>query len=344
MKKRRVMVLVHEDLVPPDSIEDLSDKQIAEWKAEFDVISTLKEMGHDVLTVGVLSDLGPIREAITNFGPDIVFILLEEFHGVGLYDHYVVGYLELLRVPYTGCNPRGLLLTHDKALSKKVLTYHRVLTPRFTVVPMGRVVRRPKRLELPLLVKSVSEDASLGIAQASVVYDDEALKQRVQFIHEKVQSDAIVEQYIEGRELYVGLIGNARVQAFPVWEMKFDKMPEGIARIATRRVKWDPKYQERHGIRTGAAEGLPPALTDKIYRLCKRAYRALYMSGYARMDLRLTEDGRVYLIEANANPNLEYGEDFAESAESVGVGFEALLQRIINLGLQYQAAWRIWAP
>ncbi len=340
MKKLRVVVLVREGNVPPESLEDHTDEQIDEWKAEFDVISTLKDMGHEVQPLGVFNDLTPIRESILQWHPDIAFMLLEEFHGVVTYDHAIIAYLELMQQPYTGCNPRGLLLSKDKALSKKVLSYHRVPTPRFAVFPRGRKVRRSKRLHFPLFVKSVVEDASLGIAQASIVHDDAALIERVRFVHERTESDAIAEEYIDGRELYVGVIGNDRLQTFPAWEMRFEKMPENVARIATRHVKWNRKYQEKHGIMTEMAKDLPEGMDAKLSHLCKRVYRVLHMSGYARMDLRLTPDGRLYVIEANANPNIEYGEDFAESADKAGIPYEALLQRILNLGMRYQAPWQ----
>ena len=340
MKKMRVLVLVREGLIPPDTLDGHSEKEIAEWKVEFDVISTLKELRHQVRTLGVFDDLGPIRRAIQGWSPHIVFMLLEEFHGVGTYDQAVVSYLELMRQPYTGCNPRGLLLSHDKALTKKILTYHRIPTPRFAVFPLGKSVRPPRRLVFPLVVKSVVEDASLGISQASIVADEASLALRVQFIHEKVGSDAIVEEYVEGRELYVGIIGNHRLQTLPIWEMVFGNMPNNVVQIATAKAKWDPKYQRKHGIETHAAKNLPERMEEVITKLCKRVYRALNMSGYARMDLRLGPDNRVFVLEANANPNLEFGEDFAESAETVGISYQELVQRIINLGLRYRAAWK----
>lgn len=340
MKRLRVMVLVREGHVPPESTDDHTEQEIEHWKAEFDVVSTLKNLEHEVEVLGVIDDLTPIRETILNWKPHIAFMLLEEFHGVATYDQAVISYLELMRQPYTGCNPRGLLLSKDKALSKKILSYHRIPTPRFAVFPRGRRVKRPRRLEFPLFVKSVIEDASLGIAQASIVNDDASLAERVKFVHDHTESDAIAEQYIDGRELYVGLLGNDRLQVFPPWEMLFSKMPDNVAHIATREVKWNRKYQERHGITTERAKGLSKELETKLPRLCKRVYRALNLSGYARMDLRLTGDDRVFVIEANANPNIEYGEDFAESAHHAGVEFEALVQRILNLGLRYKAAWQ----
>jgi D-alanine-D-alanine ligase len=339
VKKLRVVALVREGLIPPESMQGHSDKEIAKWKAEFDVINTLKEMGHEVRPVAVFNDLGPIREAILEWSPDVVFMLLEEFHGVATYDHAIVGYLELMRQPYTGCNPRGLLLSHDKALTKTILNHHRIRTPRFTVFPVGRSVRT-RRLEFPLFVKSATEHASLGIAQASIVRNDKALEERVRFIHESVGSDAIAEQYIEGREVYVGVMGNRRLKTLPPWEMVFTKMPEGLPRIATAKAKWDEGYQKRHGIDTRAATDLPDEMRERLARTCKRVYRALHMSGYARMDIRFADDGRIFVLEANANPNLEYGEDFSESAEAAGISYEVLLQRILNLGLSYEPPWK----
>lgn len=342
MKRLRVLVLLHEDLIPPDTIDGVSDKEMAKWKTEYDVIAGLTNIGHDVRPLGVASDLGIIRDTIVEWRPHICFNLLEEFHGVGLYDQHVVSFLELMKVPYTGCNPRGLMIAHDKALSKKILSYHRIAVPDFAVFPRRKVVRRPRRLQFPLLVKSATEDASLGISQASIVSNDEKLNDRIEFVHDQVGTDALVEEYVEGRELYVGMIGNRRLQTFPIWEMDFTNMPEGVAHIATAKVKWDHKYQEKHGILTNRAKGLPPGFDESIQRLCKRIYRTLEMSGYARLDFRLrASDNKLFVLEANPNPNLAYGEDLAESAHMAGIDYELLLQRILNLGLQYQAGWKL---
>ncbi|TWT56095.1 D-alanine--D-alanine ligase family protein [Allorhodopirellula solitaria] len=339
MSKLRVLVLVRDGHVPPESLHGIDEKEWGAWKAEFDICETLRGLGHEVLPLGLYDDLGPIRKALREFEPDITYMLLEEFHGVVTYDFAVISYLELMQQPYTGCNPRGLLLSKDKALSKKILAYHRIPTPRFAVFKQGRAVRRPKRLTFPLFVKSVTEDASFAISQASLVHNDEALAERVAFVHEKADDDALVEQYIDGREIYCGVLGNDRLVCFPAWEMDFGSMPDDAAPIATSRVKWDLNYQERHQITTHAAKDLDPAMEQKIAKLCKRTYRALSMSGYGRMDLRLTPGGEIFVIEANANPNIEYGEDFAESAEAAGISYEALIQRILNLGLNHKAAW-----
>ena len=336
-KKLRVLVLVHEDLVPPDSIEGLTPKEIAPWRTEWDVISTIKKMGHDVYPLGVYNNLGVIGNALMEHKPHVAFNLLEEFHGYPLYDQHVVSYLELMKQPYTGCNPRGLTISHDKALSKMVLAYHRIHIPAFAVFHMNRKVKRSKRLKFPLLVKSISEEGSVGIARASIVNDDEKLAERVEFIHRQTNTHAIAEQYIAGREIYVSVIGNQRLQTYTPWELVIEKLPEGAPNIATSKLKWDPAYQEKVGVVTRAAE-LSPQIKRKIETLSKKIYRILFLSGYARLDYRLTAEGNLYLLEANPNPQIAFGEDFADSAKHCGVDYEALLQKILTLGLSYRGA------
>ncbi len=340
MKSLRVLVLTHESLVPPDDLEGYTEKEIEEFKTEYDVMAFLEEAEHEVRALGLGDNLAELRATVTEWKPDIVFNLLEEFQGIVTYDQHVVAYLELLKQPYTGCNPRGMMISRDKVLSKQVLAYHRIPTPRFALLPRGRRYRIPRRLQYPLFVKSATEDASLGIAQASVVYDAQKLAERVEFIHEQINSDALVEEYIEGRELYVGVLGNQRLNTFPVWEMDFGTLPGMMAGIATRKVKWDRQYQSKHGIRTARAKDLPNGADALFDRMAKRIFRALYLSGYARMDFRMRADGSIFVLEANCNPNLSYGEDFAESAAAAGVPYGNLLERIMRLGLSYRAAWR----
>jgi D-alanine-D-alanine ligase len=238
-------------------------------------------------------------------------------------------------MPYTGCNPRGLTLSRDKGLAKKLMAYHRIPVPDFLVVPRGRKAILPKRLRFPLIVKSLIYESSVGISQASVVASEEQLSKRVQFVHDTIGTPAIVEQFVDGRELYAGVLGNDRLRVFPVWEMSFSKMPENVWHIATERVKWSAKYQEKHGIETGEAE-LTYGMATRVQHLAKRVFRALELTGYARVDMRLAADGRIFVIEANPNPQLAHGEDFAESAKRAKVPYADLLERIMGLGLQWQ--------
>ena len=334
--KLRILALVHEHLIPPETLPEGTDTVEAEWRTEYDVVSTLRALGHEVRPLGVHDDLGDIRRMVQDWKPHIAFNLLEAFDDVTIFDQNVVSHLELLKLSYTGCNPRGLLLARDKSLSKKLLSYHRIPVPECEVFRIGRRVRRPKRLAFPLIVKSLTQEASIGISQASVVETDDKLRERVSFIHESIGTAAIVEQYIDGRELYVGVLGNQVLQALPVWELFFTNMPPEAKRIATDRVKWSVKYQKKYEIESGPAKELPADLAEQIQHLCKRTYRALEISGYARIDLRLDGQGRPWVIEANPNPQIARGEDFAASAESAGISYESLIQRIVNLGVRWQ--------
>lgn len=333
-KKLRVIVLVEEPLIPPDTLEGVENKEAEDWRTEYDVVSTLRAMGHEVSTLGITNELDPIRQALYERKPHVTFNLIELFDGYPLFDQHVVSYLELKKQKYTGCNPRGLTLTRDKALTKKILAYHRIHVPRFTVFPIGRKVQRPARLHFPLFVKSVSDEASIGIARASVVRDEAKLAERVEFIHRQNETAALAEEYIEGREIYVGVIGNQKLQAYTPWELVMSQLAEGAPNIATSRVKWDVEYQKKIGLDAGPAR-LAPALKREFERLSKRIYRILHLSGYARVDYRLTEDGRIYVLEVNPNPQIARNEDFADAAEHSGVPYEALLQKILTLGMSY---------
>lgn len=333
-KKLRVIVLMHHSHIPPDSVEGLSEQDILVWKAEYDVIQALRRIGHEPLAVGVSNELNVIGAAIEEHKPHIIFNLLEEFDGYPLYDQHVISYLELRKQHYTGCNPRGLTIAHDKALTKQILAYHRIHVPGFAVFPVNRKVRRPRGLKFPLFVKSLVDEGSFGISQASLVNDDERFVERVEFIHRQTNNPAIAEQYIEGREIYVGVIGNDRLQTFTPWEMVFKNRPEGAPVIATGRVKWNLAYQKKIGVATEPAR-LTPELQKKIEHLSRRIYRILSLSGYARLDYRVTERGELYLLEANPNPDISHGEDFADSAAHTGLEYEPLLQKIMTLGLSY---------
>ncbi len=333
-KQLRILVITNQNYQHSDNVSDFADKPIVEWKSEFDIVSALKTLGHQTRVLAGFEEVAEINLALNAYKPNIVFNLLEEFRGEGIYVPYILGYLELKRLSFTGCSPYGLVVCDNKTLSKKILRHHRIPVPDFAVYPRGRSARRlPRRMKFPVIIKSASMHGSVGIAQASVVTSDEKLKERVEFIHDHTQTDAVAEQYIEGRELYVGLIGNRRVEVFPVWEMKFGNLPNGTRPIATGKVKWDIDYQEKLGIETGHARKLPDGVMDTIGRYCRKVYKVLGMSGYARMDFRLTDEGKLYLLEPNPNPDLNNDEDFAVSAAATGLEYTALVQKIINLGL-----------
>jgi D-alanine-D-alanine ligase len=335
-KQLRILVITNQEYEHSSRQSDFKGKPIVEWKSEFDVTNALHALGHETQVLAGFDEVADIRFALNKYEPHIVFNLLEEFRGEGLYVPYILGYVELKRVSFTGCNPYGLVVCDNKTLCKKILRHHRIPVPDFAVFERGRAPRRlPRRLEFPVFVKSASMHGSVGISQASVVTNDEKLKERVEFIHDHTQTDAVVEQYIEGRELYVGVMGNRRAETFPVWEMTFGNLPQGTRAIATGKVKWDPDYQEKLDIETGPAGKLPDGIEDTLKRHSRKAYKMLGMSGYARMDFRLTEEGRLYLLECNPNPDLNSDEDFAMSADATGLEYEDLIKRIVNLGISY---------
>lgn len=335
LKRLRILAVMHDVMVPP---EDVSGFNLAEvdWKMEFDVTVTLANMGHTVRSIGIDDKLHILRDEVEQWKPDIILNMMEDFYNIPTFDVNFVGYLELLRVPYTGCNPRGLMLARDKALSKKILAYHGIPTPYFAEFPQSRRPRVPDDLQFPVIVKAQVKESSAGISQASVVETADKLIERVGFMHQQIGGDAVAEQYIEGRELYVGIVGNESPRAFPIWEMKFGNWPENAPKIATDKVKFNSAYQKKRGIHTARASDIPKGLAAKIRRACLETYRALELSGYARIDVRLTADGRFYVLEANPNPQLAFGEDFSESAEHEGFSYEDLLQKILNLGLRYR--------
>ena len=329
----RVLALVHKELQPPSDPDRYHTN--VDWKMEFDVIESLRYMGHDVEVLGLHDDLSVLAAAVERFRPQVLFNLLEDFRGVAVNDQHWVSHLELLGIPYTGCNPRGLLFARDKAVAKKILAHESILAPGFAVFRRGERVSLNGShgdLTYPLIVKSLIFDGSVGISQASVVASEDKLWERVHFVHNDIGTDAIAEEFIDGRELYVGVVGNDRLETLPVWELKFKNRPPSTRLIATERVKWSGKYQKKVGVKSGLAR-LSNDKKREVQTLARRVYRVLELSGYARIDFRMDGDGNVYFLEANPNPQLAYGEDFAESAEKGGISYEDLISRILRLGL-----------
>lgn len=328
----KILLIVHPDLIPPKDIKKADiDPDFTEWITEYDVFTTLKNNGHNVEILGVGENLGVIRTKLYEFKPNIVFNLLEEFQGEAIFDQNIVSYLELLRMPYTGSNPKGLMIGRDKALSKKILSFHKIGSPKFQVFPRNIPRRKVKINCFPLIVKCLNEEASLGISQASIVHNEDKLRERVKFIHEKYHTDAIAEQFIEGREYFVGVLGNYALEALPVWELKFDQAENPEKEFYSSNAKFNDEYRKRKGISTGKAK-ISEELEYELQRVAKKAYKALGLSGYARMDMRVDESGKIYVLEVNPNPDISEADDFAQSAKKAGYTYGELLNKIIKLG------------
>jgi len=331
-----VKIAVLFDTLHPDW-EDADYKQAVEAKveeAEYDVARALMAKGHDVLMVGVAETLEPVLERLAKFQPKVVFNGCEAFRGHARHEYGLAAVLEMHGYRYTGSSPTALLVARNKSLTKKILAYHGIRVPTFAECHQGEKPIRPSELRFPLIVKPLLEDASVGIAQASVVENDEDLAERVKFVHEKFRQAAIVEELIEGRELYVGLVGNEKVQLLPIIEMTFGEAEDGEHRIATYKAKWDEEYRKRKKIKNVFAKGLSDELTAKIGDICTSAFHALWLQDYGRVDLRLTHDDEVYVLEVNPNPFVAFEHEMANAAEKAGMGYDDFIQRIVDEALE----------
>jgi D-alanine-D-alanine ligase len=335
MRKQRRVLALFDAITPTTLNQDLSaELKTEDWKTEAQVLAALGQLGYAVEHLAIFDDLDLLRQKLESFAPDVIFNLADQFKNNRAYDQAIASFLDMQGTPYTGCGSTGLTLCKHKGISKKILGYHRIHVPEFVTIPRGVRVARPRRLKFPILVKPLKEEASLGISQASFVETDEQFRDRVTFIHEKYAGDVIAEEYIEGRELYVSVMGNLRLSVFPIRELVFREVPPDEPKIATYRAKWDEDYRKKWGLQNQFAEGLDAALVARIEETCKRIYRLLTIDGYARIDLRMTAAGEIYFIEANPNPILAEDEDFAQSAMKSGLSFPQLIERLIRLGMK----------
>ncbi len=334
--KKKLKVLVLFDGVQPTPIDaDLSkEMKTEEWETEANVMAALKELGHTAEHLAIFDEVDLVRQKLESFQPDVLFNLVEQFKNNPGFDQNIVSLLEMQGVPFTGCGSTGLILCKHKGISKKILAHHGIPIPNFVVIPRGQRIGGPGKLKFPILVKPVKEEASYGISRASFVQNDDQFRERISFVHEKYSGDAIAEEYIEGREIYVSIMGNTRLTVFPMRELIFREVPPNEPRIATYKAKWDEKYRKRWGLEGQFAEKLDSALVKEIEKMCKDIYRLLTIDGYARIDLRLTADNKPYFIEANPNPHLAADEDFAQSALKAGLKYPQLIQSIIGLGMR----------
>ena len=334
--KKKLKVLALFDAISATTIDQDLSAELAtpDWKTEANVLNALRELGHATEYLAIFDDLDLVQQKLQQFEPDIIFNLADQFKNNRAFDQNIVSFLAMRGIAFTGCGSTGLTLCKHKAISKKILGYHRIHTPAFVTIARGKRIARPKHLRFPILVKPLKEEASLGISQASFVESDEQFRERVQFIHEKFDNDVIAEEYIEGRELYVSLMGNHRLDVFPIRELVFREVPPDEPKIATYKAKWDEDYRKRWGLENRDAEGIDPAVVATIQQTCRRIYHLLTIDGYARLDLRLTADNQVYFIEANPNPTLAEDEDFAQSARKAGLTYPQVIDRIIRVGLK----------
>jgi len=316
--------------------EDAAFKREVEEKAEeaeYDVARALMAGGHDVLMIGIGDDVAPLLAKLADFQPKLVFNGCEGFRKNARHEYAIAALLDMYGYRYTGSSPTALLVARNKSLTKKILAYHGIRVPAFAEFKEGDKLVRPSELRFPLIVKPLLEDASIGIAQASVVEDDPSLAQRVEFIHTKYHQAAIVEELVEGREVYVGLLGNDDLQVLPLTEMTFGEPEMGEHRIATYKAKWDEDYRKKKKIKNVFAKGVTDELTRRIGEICSTAFHALWLQDYGRVDVRLAHDNEVYVLEVNPNPFIAAEHELAEAAEKAGLKYNAFIQRIVDEAL-----------
>lgn len=328
MKIAVVFDTPHPDWQDADYKREVAEGKVEE--AEYDVARALLAKGHDVLMVGLAEELAPALERLAAFQPKLVFNGCEAFRGHARYEHAVAAVLEMHGYRHTGSSPTALLVARNKSFTKKILAFHGIRVPAFAEFHPGEKPLRPSDLRFPLIVKPLLEDASVGIAQASVVDDDASLADRVRFIHDKFTQAAIVEELIEGRELYVGLIGNAKLEVLPITEMTFGEPETSEHQIATYKAKWDEEYRKRKNIKNVFAKGLSDELTAKITDICTTAFHSLWLQDYGRIDLRLTHDDEVYVLEVNPNPFIAYEHEMANAAERAGLKYNDFVERLVD--------------
>jgi D-alanine-D-alanine ligase len=303
---------------------------------EADLICCLKKLGHDVEALPVFDNVTGVLEKIRAFSPDVVFNQCESFFNDRGNEPNIPALLELLKVPYTGAGPDALLLCKDKALAKTILVYHRIRVPRFVVSRKRRPLRSLRRFSFPAFVKPLAEESSDGICKASFARNQEEALERARFIHAKLGCDAMIEEYIDGRELYVSVFGNRKLTVFPPRELFFSQVPENEPKFATFKAKWDDAYRSKWGITNGPAAAFVNGTEKKIYELARRVYTLLKIQGQGRVDLRLTPAGELVFLEANPNPSLAREDDFSRSAAAAGIEYEVLVQRILDLARSRQ--------
>jgi len=333
MKKLKVLLLV--DLPGPSQSQDYGELfKTEDWATERDVLEALTALGHEVSTVGIFNDIAPLTKMAEEFKPEIVFNMAEHFNNNTSYERDVVALLEMLGLPFTGTGPLGLSLCKNKGVMKKLMAYHHIRSPKFFVLHRNKKVAVPAGLQYPFIIKPATEDGSYGIAQSSFVETPEALAERVKFVHDTMNQSALVEEYVEGRELYISMLGLDRIRVLPPRELVFGKIPEDKPKIATFKAKWDETYRKNWDIKNRFANPLAEGTMEKIAKLSRRVYRILNIRGYGRVDLRLTEKNEIMIIEANPNPAIGKEDELAPSAEKDGIPYPALIQRILQYGLQ----------
>lgn len=328
-----VALIDPETFYPEDPQFELARKEVR-TNLEFHVVEALRTLGHDVEVMPFSKDIQQNVRNLIEKAPDLVFNMTEHYGGDRQKDMHIASLLELIGIPFTGTGAEGLFLCRDKAVGKIILNRHQIAVPQFTALPVGRT-RLRRKLTFPLIVKPALMDGSDGISLASVVSNEEELQERVEHLHNRTRQKVICEEYVMGREIYVGVLGNARLTVLPARELQFNSLEGNAPQIATARVKLDAEYRKKWKIEYSFAE-LSAEMEKKVSRISKRIYRLLHLQDYGRIDMRIRPDGTVVFLEANSNPDLTLGDELAEAASRSGLSYKDLIDLIVRLAVQRQ--------
>lgn len=308
--------------------------KLQDWEDERDIYNALNGLKkYDVELHGIYDSVKPLIQKIEKYKPDVVFSVAESFSNVRHHAPNIVGLLELLGVPYTGATPESMTLCRDKGLSKKILEYHQISVPKFQVIPVNQATIDLTEFPFPAIVKPLNLEASEGITQNSLVHSAKSGKQAIQQLMEQLNTDIIIEEFIPGKDIYVGVLGNQRPTTLPPRELIFAEAKNPSMRFATYKAKWDKHYRKKWGIRSVKAKNLEPTLQTKLDSVCKKIYELFCLKGYARIDLRVHDSGQIYFLEANPNPAINQKDEFALSASAAGIKYPQLIDRIVQLGV-----------
>ena len=301
-----------------------------------EIFEALVKLGHEAV-YQVVDGRDQSLIALARSEADLFFNLTESYAGDDTMDMNLAAYLDLLGKPYTGAGPHALYLAQDKALAKKIFAFHGIRTPFFATSYKGRL-DHSHDIAFPLIVKPTSEDGSIGIDAGSVVGSVKELMERIHYIHEEFDAPALIEEYIEGREMYAAVLGNDNPEVLPMVELDLSRLPEGTPKIAGKEVKWEKDTEHYRVTKSAPAEDLDEDTAKRLSDTALAVYQALKLRDYGRIDMRLTPKGEVYVIEANPNPWLSSGAEFFMAAKKAGRPYTQLISEIIDLARARYAA------
>lgn len=303
-------------------------------KTDMEAISdALRELGHEPSTLAIDGRPQTLTRLARN-PADLFFNLVESYAGDDTMEMHFAAYLDLVGKKYTGAGPQGSFLAMDKSVAKKIFRYHELYTPYSAVIYKGVVEEHAQDIQFPMIVKPAAEDASKGIDASSVVNSVKELLERIDYVHQEFNSPALLEEYIEGREIYAAVLGNERPEALPLVELDLSKLPEGMPRIAGYEVKFDVNTEAYRKTKSAPAKDLDEETVERIQQTAVTAFRALKLRDYGRIDVRLDAKGKVYVLEANPNPWLDPAAEFAMAAKEGGRSFTDVIASIVESAMK----------